>query len=324
MHARQPRHASLRSTRLAAGALALVLGLAGCAELPPAATAPAPPTPAALPEPAILPRSPSSEAMRVHFAQVEAAMRAKGMLRTELQPQDAPFNAAALTENFIRIALYDEYQTAGGLYVARETAARLRRWQAPVRMALEFGASVPLAQRNADRITLGSTANRLANASGHSVSVSALNPNFTVMVLNEDERRAIGPRLAALVPGIDAATLRAVSNMPDTTYCMVFAFSQGNSGVYTRAIAVIRGEHPDLLRQSCFHEELAQGMGLANDSPAARPSIFNDDEEFALLTRHDDHLLRILYDPRLHPGMTEAEARPIVSAIAAALLGGTS
>ena len=64
-------------------------------------------------------------------------------------------------------------------------------------------------------------------------------------------------------------------------------------------------------------------MGLANDSPAARPSVFNDDEEFALLTRHDELLLRMLYDPRLRPGMTEAEARPIITDIATELTGGS-
>ena len=63
-------------------------------------------------------------------------------------------------------------------------------------------------------------------------------------------------------------------------------------------------------------------MGLVNDSPTARPSIFNDDEEFALLTRQDEMMLRMLYDPRLRPGMTEAEARPIVEAIAQEYLGG--
>ena len=46
------------------------------------------------------------------------------------------------------------------------------------------------------------------------------------------------------------------------------------------AVAIVRGEHPDLMRLSCIHEELAQGLGLANDSPYARPSVFNDDEEF--------------------------------------------
>ena len=57
-------------------------------------------------------------------------------------------------------------------------------------------------------------------------------------------------------------------------------------------------------------------MGLPNDSPQARPSLFNDDLEFALLTEHDAILLRMLYDPRLRPGMTADEARPLLPAIA--------
>jgi len=87
---------------------------------------------------------------------------------------------------------------------------------------------------------------------------------------------------------------------------------------------VIRSEHPDLLRLSCIHEELTQGLGLPNDSPRARPSIFNDDEEFALLTDQDELLLRILYNPALRPGMTAAEARPIVESLARRLAGGDS
>ncbi|MCQ8205510.1 DUF2927 domain-containing protein, partial [Vibrio parahaemolyticus] len=69
-------------------------------------------------------------------------------------------------------------------------------------------------------------------------------------------------------------------------------------------------------RLSCVHEEMAQAMGLPNDSPDARPSLFNDDLEFALLTDHDAVLLRMLYDPRLRPGMTAAQARPLLPAIA--------
>ena len=71
------------------------------------------------------------------------------------------------------------------------------------------------------------------------------------------------------------------------------------------------------MRRSCVHEELAQGLGLANDSPYARPSIFNDDDEFALLTAHDEILLRLLYHPDLTPGMTPDQARPIVARILA-------
>jgi len=70
------------------------------------------------------------------------------------------------------------------------------------------------------------------------------------------------------------------------------------------------------LRRACLHEEIVQSLGLTDDSPGARPSIFNDDQEFALLTEHDAILLSILYDPALSPGMRAAEAMPIVQRLA--------
>ena len=131
----------------------------------------------------------------------------------------------------------------------------------------------------------------------------------------------MGPKTRAVIPSLAPGDVAGITNMPRTTYCLVYALSEGNSGAYTRAFAVIRAEHPDLLRLSCIHEEITQGLGLPNDSPRARPSIFNDDEEFAFLTAHDEMLLRILYSPELRPGMSPAEARPIVFSLARRLLG---
>lgn len=186
-------------------------------------------------------------------------------------------------------------------------------------MRLEFGVSVPAETRAADAAQVARYAQRLSRLTGLSITTGASNPNFTVLVLSEAERRAMGPELQRLAPGISPAALRAVVDMPRSTLCLVLAFSDGGAE-YTRALAVVRAEHPDLLRLSCYHEEIAQGLGLANDSPAARPSIFNDDEEFGLLTTQDELLLRLLYDPELAPGMTFDQAEPIVRRIASELL----
>ena len=148
------------------------------------------------------------------------------------------------------------------------------------------------------------------------------NPNFLISIVSEDERRALGPELRAALPDLSAQDVAGITDLPRSTYCIVLAQSAGSTGVYQHAFAVIRAEHPDLLRLSCIHEEIAQGLGLPNDSPMARPSIFNDDEEFALLTRMDELMLRILYNPALRPGMTEAEARPIVAELAQRLVDG--
>jgi len=269
-------------------------------------------------------RGEESLALERYYARVQSDLLAKGLLRTDGGGPDTPFDARTLTENFVRIALFDEYTEAAGAMIARQTESQLRRWTGPVRLQLTFGAAVGPDIRAADRAALEGYARRPSRAARHPVRVVNGSGNFHVLVLYEDEREAIGPELERLVPGIGDTALRTITGMPRSTFCLVFAFSEGGSREYVRAVAVIRAEHPDLLRLSCLQEEVAQGLGLANDSPQARPSIFNDDEEFALLTRHDELLLRILYDARLEPGMDSAEAGPIVRRIAEELVGGGS
>lgn len=276
-----------------------------------------PPTPAARP-------SPASSSSATYYRQVEKNLLSQGLLREDIAPRDAPFGARQLTDNFVKVALYDEFGDSQGRLTSGERVSELRRWDAPVKMRIEFGDSVDAATRAKDRAKISSYAGRLARVSGHPVKLADRGANFTVLIVNEDERRALGPRLSALVPGIAAGTIEAISTLPPSALCVVYTFSDGHSPIYNRAVAVIRAEHPERLKNVCINEELAQGLGLANDSPKARPSIFNDDEEFALLTRHDELLLKILYDPRLKPGMKEAAARPIVTTIATELLGGDS
>lgn len=262
--------------------------------------------------------TPASAAARAYYAQVQQALLSQGLLRTDGGGPDTPFTARMLTENFLRIALYDEYDSGG----AGSTTGELRRWEGPVRVGLRFGASVPAERRATDTARIASYLARLAKASGHPIRLDDSNPNFLIHIVSEDERRALGPVLRAAMPDLGPQDVAGITDLPRSTYCIVLAQSRGSSGVYQRAFAVIRAEHPDLLRLSCLHEEIAQGLGLPNDSPSARPSIFNDDEEFALLTRMDELMLRLLYNPALRPGMTEAEARPIVTELATRLVDG--
>ena len=144
-----------------------------------------------------------------------------------------------------------------------------------------------------------------------------------MVVASEDDRAEALAEASKRLPEISAGSLRAFRDMRDDTYCAVAAYATGaDANTYTAAVAVIRTENPDLLRLSCIHEELAQGLGLANDSPGARPSIFNDDDEFALLTSHDELLLKMLYDNRLRVGMSAEEAAPVTRIIARELTGG--
>jgi hypothetical protein len=311
----------------AAGLLGL-LTLAACETTPSVEPIPNTP-PVQRPDPTPVPPAPvvvtppseTSVALATYYRRLQNDLLTQGLLRGDGGGPDTPFTDTILARNFVRIALFDEYVTDGDVLRPQATLSRLRRWDMPVRMTTEFGASVTPETQARDRNTISAYSRRLSRASGLSITQTDVDPNFYVLVLNEDDRLGYLDRLRDIVPGIAESSLRAITQLPRDQLCIVVAFSEGGSSSYSKAVAIIRAEHPDLLRTSCFHEELAQGLGLANDSPQARPSIFNDDEEFGLLTTHDELLLQMLYDPRFRTGMSAAEAAPIARIIAREIHG---
>ncbi|MCW1917340.1 DUF2927 domain-containing protein [Rhodobacter sp. KR11] len=264
--------------------------------------------------------SPESKALAAHYAEVQARLLDNGLLRTDGGGADTPFTDAMLARAFLSVAFFEEY--GGGEMTGKTGAITLQRWQGPIRVSLQIGASVSAEDAAADRATVGSYLSRLSRLTGLAITLDDRRPNFFIHIGSVDERAALGPTIAAELPGLTASQLATATHMPDTAFCQVLSQSDGSSPIYARATAVIPAEHPPLLMQACLHEELAQALGLPNDSNLARPSIFNDDQEFALLTRMDEAMLSILYSPDLRPGMTEDQARPVVESLATRLLDG--
>lgn len=259
------------------------------------------------------PTSEESAALRSYLRQVQTAQLSQGLLREDGGGPDTPYTADMLARNFEDIVFFNEYARA---LQGRGGQSPLRRWETPVRVATIFGDSIPSSQRTQDASDIRNYLRRLGRVTGHPITTFGT-PNFIVIVADEDDRDAALNEAAARLPGISTASLDPLRDLDPDTYCAVAAYAGGRkTNTYTAAVAVIRAENPALLRLSCIHEELAQGLGLANDSRRARPSIFNDDDEFALLTSHDELLLKMLYDPRLQTGMSAAEAAPITNIIA--------
>ena len=301
------------------GLALFALALAGCGE----AVLTAPPAVPFAVAPAAS-ASAESAALASYYGEVQAELLGQGLLRTDMGGPDTPFTDAMLATNFLRIAFYEEYDRSLGGTTRQEASIPLTRWTIPVRVDLRFGASVPSDVQAVDTQRVGSYLQRLARLTGHPIALSDKNANFAIFIANVDERRALGPGIEALMPELTPSQLASMTAMDRNTFCQVITQSNPASFTYTGAVAVIPSEHPDLLLMSCIHEELAQALGLPNDSGLARPSIFNDDQEFALLTRQDEMMLTMLYAPELRPGMTEAEARPIVEMLASRLTGGAS
>ncbi|MDU9002535.1 DUF2927 domain-containing protein [Sedimentitalea todarodis] len=303
------------ATLLVAGCDEIGLKSSPTPQVRPASLRVTPPAPVA-------PSAQSADLAR-YYAKVQNDLLTRGLLRTEGGGPDTPYSSDDLVRNFENIVFFDEYSRGAGLSRTRtDQSGRLSRWSGPVRIGTEFGATVPQDQRTRDKAQIDRYASRLARITGHAITSVRTGTNFHVFVVGEDDSDFLRGRLQQIVPGIGKAELDLFTNLPRSYYCLVAAVSDTNNpNDYVRAVALIRAEHPDLVRLSCVHEELAQGLGLSNDSPSARPSIFNDDDEFALLTSHDELLLKMLYDPRLKQGMTADEARPVTGKIARDLMG---
>ncbi|NNL17251.1 MAG: DUF2927 domain-containing protein [Boseongicola sp.] len=310
--------------RRTAIALCMVFGLAACDGFPVAGDAPSPLVAPQPLTPEFEERTAESFEIEARFARVEANLVARGLLRIDGGGPDVPFTDEMVTRNFNALAFSEEFNGRGGQLVRQTVESSLHRWSMPVLIETVFGPSVDPEQVKQDSATVGEYSARLARITKHPIRKIEGNANFHVVVLNDQELRASGPLLKQYMPELSSPQIRFVEDMSPDTYCVVFASDPAQDGRIQRAVAVIRAELPDRLRTSCFHEEISQGLGLSNDSAQARPSIFNDDDEFGRLTNHDELLLEILYDQRLAPGMSETAAAPFVKSIATGLMSPTT
>ncbi|WP_254703932.1 DUF2927 domain-containing protein [Roseovarius sp. THAF9] len=295
-------------------ALAGALALAGCDDL---VTEDPPTKPQARPNAMVRAPQPSgpseaSQDLARYYSRLENDLVVQGLMRRDGGGVDTPFTDNDLLRNFVRIGFFEEYQRDKGLLPSQSGPVAIKKWTGPVRIGVEFGRNVPADVKSSERARVAAYASRLARITGHPITVSNASPNFVVLFMSNDDRAQSRARALEVIPAIAKSNLAIITNLPRSTQCFVISAGVRSENDLGVALAYIRSELTDLQRLACIHEEIAQGLGLTNDSPRARPSIFNDDEEFALLTTHDEMLLEALYNPALKPGMGLEEARPIL------------
>lgn len=256
-----------------------------------------------------------SPALTKVYAETTLEALEAGFFKTDRDPADVPVTPGILTRNFERIAFYREADPFGDTASERLPAVRkpLSRWTEPVRWSVWQEDDAP--------IFTGAVAgfmDRMAAITGHDIAkaADAQDANFAIFLANADLRRAIS------LEGENNASERADEYgirdfLKEDTFNVPCKGALGfdDSGAISGVLVLVRAEVTGIFRQSCIEEELTQSMGLMNDDSTVRPSLFNDDQEFALLTVHDELLLKALYDPRLRVGMEVEEARPIFGRI---------
>jgi len=74
-----------------------------------------------------------------------------------------------------------------------------------------------------------------------------------------------------------------------------------------RAEVILPVDDGDFTLYDCAYEELLQVLGVVNDDKSVPWTMFNDDVQMGFFDVYDQHLVNILYDPRVQPGMTRAD-----------------
>ena len=202
-------------------------------------------------------------------------------------------SAKTLARQFERIAFTSEF---GGQY----RAGRLIRWEGPVRIRLAGH------EPERFRAEVERQIEELRQLSGLEITIG--------------DGLADGPPAGMTV---EFSTSRGGTTFDPDAPCRTLIWE---SGFIVKRVQIFITPEPDLLRRHCIAEELTQALGLADDSRVIRDSIFNDASSRQRIAPWDALMVRILYDPRLKPGMHKSEAMPIVRRIIAEQLGrgGTS
>lgn len=228
------------------------------------------------------------------YDQYAEAKISAGKFRSDIDPDDAPYTKEDLRRNFLKIAMYTEFNDANEL---ETTPAPLRRWEQPIRYRF-FGKGVT----PDDRRQMRELALRLSDLTNLKVEPIAEDANLMIMYLNAAERAEFSDKISEK---FNAETAEFSKRWASTfRYPCVGQFFRDDDGRIKAGFVLIKNEIGGLYRESCLHEEVVQSFGLTNDDPEVRPSIFNDDAEFALLTRHDEYLVRMLYHEKLSAGMS--------------------
>ena len=255
--------------------------------------------------------------LRKYYNRLEERKLSLGLLRQDGGGTDTPFDAEDIVEAFEQLAFYNEYKIGENQLLPNTDMVNLGKWNSNINISMRFGNSVAAKQKDKDLLEIHNLLSILTEATKHKIKISNKNINMFIVVGNQKEVAELTNKIGAKLPEFDPKRIPIITKLPKDIHCLAMtSMSAGPNSEIKSALIIIRSELPKLMRIACFHEEIAQSLGLTNDSHLARPSIFNDDDEFATLTKLDKILLQILYDNRLHSGVSRQNSSEIVRKIA--------
>ena len=212
----------------------------------------------------------------------------------------APFTDAELIDGFVRTVFGAEREDVEG----ESASARLvKKFTGPI--AYHIVSTAREDHRPTVRAFVQNLGTMVANLDLYET------PHFTdaQVAIFLTDRAGYAPTIRSTVwEGVDVAFLEGNA-------CS--AVIEARRARIERSYIYLVADEGDLGLAHCLVEEVAQGLGPANDSDALAYSIFNDRSELNTFGIFDWFILNMLYDPRVRPGMTEAEVLPLLPQVIA-------
>lgn len=229
--------------------------------------------------------------MRLAVASIAAAL-----LATLTASSGHAFSDQELIDGFQRTVFGSEYQTYGW------QSFLVKKFARPVRVFVDDRSAE---HRGGDVAEFIRTLPGLIDGLDLEIVASAGEANYRVFVIDRADYRHI--------------VSNEVYGRPSSTFtpgrCLVRVVST-NSGI-TRSDAVVVADEGEFLFHRCMVEEVLQGLGPVNDDRTLAESVFNDRSRHSTFTSFDRHILNMLYDRRIDPGMTKMEAARVLPEVAA-------
>ncbi len=176
------------------------------------------------------------------------------------------------------------------------------KWQGPIRIAVQGQASA------VHREFLANHVGFLREMTGLTIDIlapGASGQNMTIVFV---------PRAGMAKVHIPNVKQSLIDRLAAPGGCFFLSFKKPESRIVA-AVIVVNTQRKERDINHCLLEEITQSLGLPNDTDMVRPSLFSDHDQLLAPSWADLILIKTLYDPRMIPGMSRAEALKLARVI---------
>jgi len=231
-------------------------------------------------------------------------------------PPEPPLSPeeAGLLADFRRAAYGAGRPVLGNDGQARPRREHLAKWLIPIRVGLlaepdgDAGAHQAMTERHLAE---------LAAATGLDIAMTAPEDSNLLVIFAPDPFEAARRqrhRYRHLVRDPRAFDI-LLGQMEQNATCFGLLWGGWPSGrSIDFSVVFVRTDRGPRTVEGCLVQETAQVMGLLHDLDPEADSVFSDSGRQIHLTVRDHLLLRLLYNPRLQPGMGWQEVEPLARA----------